>query len=97
MKIEFIQMRFKYSLIVWVLLFYSCIAKAQNTLNNISGLSSTTASVAYSLRQLRSSYSGPLVRIQVGSSFYDVYPDASTKFFSLNSFNFWRRKYKFFS
>jgi hypothetical protein len=78
-------MRFKYSLIVWVLLFYSCIAKAQNTLNNISGLSSTTASVAYSLRQLRSSYSGPLVRIQVGSSFYDVYPDASTKFFSLNS------------
>ena len=78
-------MRFKYSLIVWVILFYSNIANAQNTLNKINGLSSTTASVAYSLRQLSNGYTGPLVRIKVGSSFYDVYPDVSTTKFSLSS------------
>ncbi len=54
-------------------------------MDKITGLSTTTASVAYSLRQLSSSYSGPLVRIQVGSSFYDVYPDVSTTKFSLSS------------
>ena len=57
----------------------------QNNLNKITGLESTTASVAYSLRQLSTSYTGPLVRIKVGNSFYDVYPDASTTKFSLNS------------
>jgi hypothetical protein len=61
------------------------LSNAQNNLDKITGLSSTTASVAYSLRQLSSSYSGPLVRIKVGSSFYDVYPDASTTKFSLSS------------
>jgi hypothetical protein len=84
MKIKFIQMRFKYSLIVWVVLFYSNISNAQNTLNNIGLTSSTLASVAYSLRVLSSSYAGPLVRIKVGSLFYDVYPDATNKF-SLSS------------
>lgn len=54
-------------------------------MDKITGLSSTTASVAYSLRQLSSSYAGPLVRIKVGSSFYDVYPDATSNKFSLNS------------
>ena len=78
-------MRFRYSLIVWVILFYSNIANAQNTLNKITGLSSTTASVAYSLRQLSTSYTGPLVRIKVGTSFYDVYPDATSNKFSLSS------------
>jgi hypothetical protein len=53
---------------------------AQNTLNNINLTSSTPASVAYSLRLLSGYYSGPLVRIKVGTSFYDVYPDASNKF-----------------
>ena len=57
----------------------------QNNLNKITGLESTTASVAYSLRQLSTSYTDPLVRIKVGASFYDVYPDASTTKFSLNS------------
>jgi uncharacterized protein (TIGR02145 family) len=57
----------------------------QNNLDKITGLSSTTASVAYSLRQLSSSYSGPLIRIKVGASFYDVYPDVSTTKFSLSS------------
>ena len=61
------------------------ISNAQNTLNNIGLTSSTPASVAYSLRLLSSSYAGPLVRIKVGTSFYDVYPDLSTNKFSLNS------------
>ena len=69
-----------------ILFFLSAlIANAQNTLNNISGLGSTAASVAYSLRQLSTSYTGPLVRIKVGASFYDVYPDVSTTKFSLSS------------
>ena len=57
----------------------------QNTLNNIGLTSSTPASVAYSLRLLSSSYAGPLVRIKVGTSFYDVYPDLITNKFSLSS------------
>ena len=61
------------------------ISNAQNTLNNIGLTSSTPASVAYSLRLLSSSYAGPLVRIKVGTSFYDVYPDLSTNKFSLSS------------
>jgi hypothetical protein len=69
-----------------ILLFLTAfISNAQNTLNNISGLGSTTASVAFSLRQLSTSYTGPLVRIYVGTSYYDVYPDASNKNFSLSS------------
>lgn len=50
------------------------------------GLGSTLASAAYSLRLLNSNYTGPLVRIAIGSNFYDVYPDATTdKSFSLTS------------
>jgi len=67
------------------LLLSAFVSNAQNTLNNVGLTSLAPASVAYSVRQLSSSYSGPLVRIKVGASFYDVYPDASTKFFSLNS------------
>ena len=60
--------------------------KAQNTLDNVGLTSSTPASVAYSLRKLSSSYSGPLVRILISSSYYDVYPDTTTnQFFSLTS------------
>ena len=61
------------------------ISNAQNTLDNIGLTSATPASVAFSLRQLSTTYTGPLVRIKVGGSFYDVYPDASTKNFSLSS------------
>ncbi len=85
MKIELIKTRLKCALIVLVILFYTNIGNAQNTLDKITGLSSTTASVAYSLRQLSTSYTGPLVRIKVGSNFYDVYPDVSTTKFSLTS------------
>jgi hypothetical protein len=45
----------------------------------------TSPSVAFSLRLLKSTYTGPLVRIYVGTSYYDVYPDATTKNFSLSS------------
>jgi hypothetical protein len=72
------------SLLTLLFLFTALISNAQN-LNKITGLESTAPSVAYSLRQLSTSYTGPLVRIKVGSSFYDVYPDASTTKFSLSS------------
>ena len=78
-------MKFKNLLLLIVVMIYSNYVNAQNSLNKITGLSSTTASVAYSLRQLSTSYTGPLVRIKVGSSFYDVYPDVATYNFSLNS------------
>jgi hypothetical protein len=80
MKIEFIKMKFKIVLAILVVIFHANVANAQNTLDKITGLGSTNASVAYSLRLLSSSYAGPLVRIKVGASFYDVYPDASNKF-----------------
>ncbi|MEY2760295.1 MAG: hypothetical protein RLZZ96_195 [Bacteroidota bacterium] len=72
-------------LLTFLFLFSAFVSNAQNNLDKITGLSSTTASVAYSLRQLSTSYTGPLVRIKVGASFYDVYPDASTNKFSLTS------------
>ena len=49
-----------------------------NTLDKLGLTGSTQAAGAYSLRLLSGDYSGPLVRIAIGSSFYDVYPDAST-------------------
>ena len=84
MKIEFIKMKFKIAFAILALIFYSNITNAQNNLDKITGLNSTTASVAYSLRLLSNGYTGPLVRIKVGTLFYDVYPDASNKF-SLSS------------
>jgi len=72
------------SLLTLLFLFTALISNAQN-LNKITGLESTAPSVAYSLRQLSTNYTGPLVRIKVGTSFYDVYPDASTTKFSLSS------------
>ena len=85
MKIKLKQMKLRYYLILFSVLVCSSNLNAQNNLNKITGLSSTTASVAYSLRQLSTSYTGPLVRIKVGSLFYDVYPDATTYNFTLSS------------
>ena len=60
--------------------------KAQNALNVIGLSSSNQANVAFSVRKLSSSYSGPLMRVRVNSDYYDVYPDASTdKEISLSS------------
>jgi hypothetical protein len=58
---------------------------AQNTLNTIGLTSARPAAATYSLRSMSSTYSGPLVRILIGSSYYDVYPDASTGFFATSS------------
>ena len=85
MKIEFVKMNFKIALAILAVLFCANIVNAQNALNNIGLTSSTPASVAYSLRQVSSGYAGPLVRIKVGTLFYDVYPDQTTNKFSLNS------------
>jgi hypothetical protein len=60
-------------------------AVAQNTFDLV-GLTSATPPVGgYSLRLLSSGYTGPLVRITIGSSYYDVFPDATTKNFALTS------------
>jgi hypothetical protein len=73
----------KFFIIIWLCTVF--ISNAQNTMDRSGLTSSTPASVAYSLRKLSNSYTGPLVRIKVGTSFYDVYPDPSTYKFSLNS------------
>lgn len=78
-------MRLKWYLWVVFTLLFSGFVNAQNTLDKIGLSSSTPASVAYSLRLLSSSYTGPLVRVKVGTSFYDVYPDAASNKFSLSS------------
>ena len=51
-----------------VFVFYVFISNAQNTLNNVGLTSVAPASVAYSIRQLSTSYTGPLVRIKIGTS-----------------------------
>ena len=68
-----------------LLVFSVFISNAQNTLNNVGLTSIAPASVAYSVRLLSSTYTGPLLRIKVGASFYDVYPDATTKQFAVTS------------
>lgn len=72
-------------IITVVIILSALIGNAQNTLNNVGLTSVAPASVAYSVRQLSSSYTGPLVRIKVGASFYDVYPDDPTKKFTVSS------------
>ena len=78
-------MNAKYLLQIAFIFLCSTYSNAQNTLDNIGLTSSTPANIAFSLRQLSSTYVGPLVRIKVGTSFYDVYPDTNTKNFSLSS------------
>jgi hypothetical protein len=72
-------------IITVVIILSALIGNAQNTLNNVGLTSVAPASVAYSVRQLSTSYTGPLVRIKVGASFYDVYPDDQTKKFTVSS------------
>jgi len=56
-----------------------------NTLDSV-GLSQTTfPQGSFSLRLLSSTYTGPLVRINIAGDFYDVYPDSTSKNFSLTS------------
>ncbi|MFZ4797764.1 MAG: beta strand repeat-containing protein, partial [Bacteroidia bacterium] len=54
---------------------------AQNTLNNIGFTNSDPkAEAAYSLRLLSTAYTGPLVRVTISGSTYDVWPDGSGNF-----------------
>ncbi|MEN9699759.1 MAG: hypothetical protein RLZZ301_957 [Bacteroidota bacterium] len=57
---------------------------AQNSLDNCGLTTSTFADLALSIRKLSSGYSGPLIRVYNGTTYYDVYADASNKI-SLNS------------
>jgi len=56
-----------------------------NALDKVGLTIATPAANAYSLRLLSSGYTGPLVRILIGSNYYDVYPDATTGAFTTNS------------
>lgn len=53
---------------------------AQNTLDLVGLGNGTPYSASFSLRKLSSSYTGPLVRIQITgiNNFFDVYPDVSS-------------------
>ena len=67
-------------------LLFSVELNAQNTLDALGLTSSNLANVAFSVRQLSTNYTGPLMRVRVGSLYYDVYPDASSdKEISLSS------------
>ncbi len=71
------------------LLFFICGllvigTQAQNKLDK-AGLSNDVATTAYSLRQLSSTYTGPLVRINIGGTGYDVWPEAFNGIISTSS------------
>jgi len=57
----------------------------QNTLDKIGLTSATPASASYSLRKMSTAYTGPLVRITIGTNYYDVYPDATSGLFATTS------------
>jgi hypothetical protein len=75
------------------LYFFFTNSYAQNNTLDILGLSSSNQpNVAFSVRKLSSDYTGPLMRVRIGSTasstltYYDVYPDASSNGeISLNS------------
>jgi hypothetical protein len=64
-------------LILLLLLTVTQITQAQNALDIIGLSSMQPANVAFSVRKLSSTYTGPLFRLLVGANYYDVYPDAS--------------------
>ena len=86
MKRKFLSKRWLFAI---VFSLFSLVVKATpplgNTLDKLGYSSSDPKSVvAFSLRLLSSSYTGPLVRITINSNTYDVWPDASGSF-SLSS------------
>lgn len=60
-------------------------AVGQNALTTLGLTSTTPAASSYSLRKMSSAYSGPLVRITIGTNYYDVYPDTTSGLFALTS------------
>ena len=75
----------KFLILLQCILFCFTTVMAQNTLDTIGLSSSTPAASSYSLRKMSSTYSGPLVRITIGTNYYDVYPDTTTGYFALTS------------
>jgi hypothetical protein len=66
-------------------LLYLTPAVGQNALTTLGLTSATPAASAYSLRKMSSTYAGPLVRITIGTNYYDVYPDTTSGLFELTS------------
>ena len=64
-------------LIITLLFIGNQIIQAQNALDIIGLSPMQPANVAFSVRKLSSTYTGPLFRLLVGTDYYDVYPDAS--------------------
>jgi hypothetical protein len=75
----------KVSVLVMLMVMFLVPVLGQNTLTSLGLTSSTPAAAAYSTRLLSSSYTGPLVRIYNGTSYFDVYPNASTGWLAATS------------
>ena len=80
-KVSFMK-KWMFKILVFVGLILTNVAPvvAQNTLTALGVTSGAT--VAYSVRQLSTSYTGPLMRIRnnTNNNLYDVWPDASGQF-----------------
>ncbi len=72
-------------LIALFFLLYLTPAVGQNTLDKLGLTSATPAASSYSLRKMSTTYTGPLARITIGTSYYDVYPDATSGLFAMTS------------
>lgn len=74
-------------IIVYTLFFllYLTPLVGQNALTTLGLTSATPAASSYSLRKMSSTYAGPLVRITIGTNYYDVYPDTTSGLFALTS------------
>jgi hypothetical protein len=69
---------------LFFLLYYTPV-EGQNALTTLGLTSTTPAASSYSLRKMSSAYSGPLVRITIGTNYYDVYPDTTSGLFAPTS------------
>jgi len=74
-------------IIVYTLIFllHHTLVVGQNALTTLGLTNTTPAASSYSLRKMSSAYSGPLVRITIGTNYYDVYPDATSGLFAPTS------------
>ena len=51
-----------------------------NSLNKVGLTNNTYARVAFALRKLSDTYTGPLLRVNIDNTYYDIYPDAEGSF-----------------
>jgi hypothetical protein len=74
-------------IVLLITLYISCLnfIFSQNALNTIGLTDATPAAASYSLRKMSTTYTGPLVRITIGTNYYDVYPDTTTGLFKMSS------------